>query len=515
MITVIIAVYIRWIKNVFCVGNKSTLIRFILPYGKSHIICLVHRLKTDENTMGYLDNDVRVIEDDKFREDLQRIAGYFQDAKKNLDHALLISHSDADGYASAAVLRYMLEREGISYSTRFYNRKGTWKQYLDGVLPQYDHIDSLAVFFSDIGSEVNELGRYFKENPSYVFILDHHEMNSVEDDKLPPNFHYINPTTYGYDGLKEIAGAALVYLFVKEISLKNMNAAWMALVGITNDTLMNVQNYRSFNKMIVEEAASEEQIKLHQGLMVYGATHESIKSALAYSVFPFIRETGGNPKIARDILEDLHISPKKKVVDLDSSEVECINNRFPENLMGQFIEFPKKKGILRYAFEHGLLISQLAFKSRAQAETLMNSTSTPIKSTEIYQTFIRGLTKNLGLFLKAPKEFTDNVLFVDASRKLALNYWSDVASYASVNKLYNTDKILLLGGLDGNAIKLSVRCHENYPPLKEGKGVDVLINKLKQNYSGMGGGHKLAGGYKVAPNRFKKLKQEIDQYFPL
>ena len=133
-----------------------------------------------------------------------------------------------------SILKYMLEREGISHSTRYYNRKGTWKQFLDNVLPQYDHVENLAVFFSDIGSEVNELGRYFSEEKAYVWILDHHEMAPVVEDKLPENFHYLNPTVYGYDGLKEIAGSTLVYQFAKQISLKNIKTAWMALIGITN-----------------------------------------------------------------------------------------------------------------------------------------------------------------------------------------------------------------------------------------------------------------------------------------
>ncbi len=465
--------------------------------------------------MGYLDINVREVKEEQFQEKLKQIVGYFEDSKKLIDHAVLISHSDADGYASAAILKYMLEREGISYSTRYYNRRNTWKQYLDSVIPQFEHYENLAVFFSDIGSEVNEIGKYFHEEKAFVWILDHHEMNLVNDDILPPNFHYINPTTYGYDGLKEIAGATLVYLFAKQISMKNINAAWIALIGITNDTLMNLNDYRSYNRMVLEEARDEEQINLRQGLMVYGATHETVRNALAFSVFPFIKEVGGNPKLARDILDKLQIPYAKRVADLDETEVDIINQRFPENLLGQFIEFPKKKGILRFAFEHGLLITQSSFKTPHQAEKLIGLTSTPTKSTEIYQIYIRNLTKNLGLFVTTPKEISDNVLFVDASRRLSPNFWSDVASYASVNYLYNPKKILLLGGTDGNVIKLSVRCTDQFPSLVDGKGVDVLINKFKKAYGGAGGGHKLAGGYKIAPNRYRKLKNEIDQYFPL
>ncbi|MBN2154459.1 MAG: DHH family phosphoesterase [Candidatus Lokiarchaeota archaeon] len=465
--------------------------------------------------MDYLDKNLREIKEHEFEVKLTQIAGNFLDLKDNLDHVLLISHRDADGYACSAILKIMLEREGINYSTRYYNRKNTWKQYLDSIIPQFDYIENLAVIFSDIGSEINELGRYFSTKNIAVFILDHHEMDIVEEEKLPHNFFFLNPTTYGYDGLKEIAGSALVYLFAKSISHNNIKTAWIALIGISNDTLMNVQDYRSYNHMVVEEAKAEEQINLKQGLMVYGATHESVKNALAYSLYPYIKEVGGDPNIAREILEQLKIPANKKVAELSSIEVEFINDRFPEKLLGKYIQFPEKKGILRYAFEHGLLISQLAFKSPHQAERLFQLRSTPIKSTEIYQNYIRNLTKNLTSFVTSPKEVTDQVLFVDATRRLSPNFWSDVASYASVNHLYDQKKVLFLGGIDGNFVKLSIRCTDQYPPLIEGKGVDLLIQKLKKIYGGMGGGHKLAGGYKIAPNRYKKLKNEIDQYFPL
>jgi single-stranded DNA-specific DHH superfamily exonuclease len=465
--------------------------------------------------MGYLENRQREVQQDQFEAKLDRIVGHFIDIKKSIDHALLISHTDADGYAASAILKYMLEREGIKYSTRYYNRKAPWSQYLDSLIPQFDHVENLAVFFSDIGSEVNELGKYFQKEKAYVWIMDHHEMNPVHDNKLPADFHYVNPTSYGFDGLKEIAGATLVYLFAKQVSFKNINTAWMGLIGITNDTLMNIADYKSYNLRVLEDAIEEEQINLHNGLMVYGATHETIKNALAYSVFPFIKEIGGKPKKAQEILDKLQISPSKHVINLEQDEINQINNRFPEELIGQYIEFPKKKGILRFAFEHGLLISQSAFKTPHQAEKLIESTSTPAKSTEIYRNYIRNLTKNLGLFVSTPKEITANTILVDAGRRLSPNYWSDVASYASVNNMYDPKKILILGGQNANLIKLSIRCTGEYPALYEGKGVDFLIDLLKKSYGGSGGGHKLAGGYKIAPNRFKKLKNEIDNFFPL
>ncbi len=463
----------------------------------------------------YLDNNSRIIKAEEFKRKLSRFIGHFQDIKESVDLVLLISHMDADGYACSAILKLMLEREGINYSARYYNRKNSWKTYLDRVLRQYDHVKNLMVIFSDLGSEINELGNYFSDKQISVFILDHHEIYAVDDDKLPDDFHYINPTIYGFDGLKEIAGSTLVYLFTKEISIKNSKSAWIALIGISNDTLMKIQDYRSFNRDVLEDAIDQDQIILREGLMLFGATHESIKNALAYSLFPFIKEVGGNPKLAGDVLDKLQIPKSLKVAQLSDEHVDLIDNRFPESLKGQFIEFPKKKGILRYAFEHGILIGQTAYKKPHQTDQLVNLTSASIQLKEIYQDFIQNFTKNLALFVRSPKEVTNHVIFVDANRKLSRNFWSDVASYASVNHLYDQKKILCLSGVEGNIVKISVRCTEQYPPLAKGKGVDFFIQKIKKVYGGMGGGHKLAGGYKITPNKYIKMKKEINSYFPL
>ena len=451
---------------------------------------------------------------------LNQISATFYDIRKDLEHILIIAHSDADGYASAALLQQMATREGIEFSTKYYSRKGTWNAYLNEILPDFDKFDNFAVFFADLGSEVREINRVFEENDdsAEVFILDHHEMGKFDPDKIRDTVHVLNPTLFGYDGLKEIAGSALVYMFTKKISLKNIKNAWMALIGISNDTLMNVADYRSFNRMVLEEAQSEEQIIIHDGLQVYGATHEKLKNALAHSLFPFIKEVSGNTKNSGDILDKLGIDKNLKVAELSGSgeEIDIIDNYFEEPLKGQFIEFTNKKsGLLKFAFEHGLAISILTYKYQSKSEKLISSSSISGEINIEYKKYINNLTKNLGLFVKTPKEYTTHAIFVDAGKRIPTNFWSDVASYASVNSLYNPDKALFLGGRDGNVMRYSVRCSEDFPSLKSGKGIDELIIKLKKICGGVGGGHKLAGGYKIAPNKFKIMKNGLDDLFPL
>ncbi|MBD3350231.1 MAG: hypothetical protein GF364_01980 [Candidatus Lokiarchaeota archaeon] len=460
--------------------------------------------------MAYIDDKDRDKKEKEFLKQLDISVAIFQDIKDELEHVLIISHTDADGYASATIIQRMLNRDGIKSSIDYFNRTSTWDDYLYDIVPRFDRYENFAVFFTDIGSEIREIAEFFDDDPAHIFILDHHELEEIPKDLDLDRIHIVNPTIYGLDGLKEIAGAALAYLFAKRVSLKNVNNAWIALIGITNDTLMNVDDYRSYNQQVLEEAVNEEQVELKDGLFVYAATHEKVKNALAYSLFPFVKEFGGNPKKATVFLNRQNIDENKKVVDLTDEEVNKINDQIETNVKGKYIIFPKKKTILRYAFEHGLIISISHFKNKRAASKLIASPRPPADLKIEYTRYISEVSNNLSMFVKTPKDYKKTAIFVDAGRRIPSIYWSDVASYSSVNNLYNPNKVLFLGGQDGKIIKLSVRCSEHYPPLKNGKGVDEIIYTLKKEFGGIGGGHKLAGGYKLAPNRFKKMKRQID-----
>lgn len=467
------------------------------------------------NFLAYLSDRKKKTDESGFLKQLKFVASKFIEISKTIKYFLVITHSDADGYACGSILQRMAERERISTSCFYYNRRTSWNLYLKSILSSTKKDEPFAIIFSDLGADYDEIIPIFQGKPIHIFILDHHELPLNSNVTIPEYMYIVNPNYFGYDGLKEIAGSTLVYMFCKEINRKSIDYAWMALIGISNDTLMNVKDYQSYNQMVLEEAVSEEQVELVEGLFVYGATHETLKNALAHSLLPFIKELKGSPKISQQILEDLGINPNKKVSDVTESDIDKLNSRLNIDLKGQYIIFPKKKGILRYAFEHGLIISNSHHKYPTQTEKLIASISAPIELKNEYNSYIIQITKNLSLFVDAPKQFTTNTIMVDAGKKIPPNYWSDVASYASVNEFYDPKKVLIFGGLDKDIVRLSIRCSQFYPPLREGKGVDIVIEKLKMEFGGSGGGHKLAGGYKLPLSNFLSMQKNIEKIFPI
>jgi len=109
---------------------------------------------------------------------------------------------------------------------------------------------------------------------------------------------------------------------------------------------------------------------------------------------------------------------------------------------------------------------------------------------------------------------TEKAIFIDAGNsQIPPSNWSDTASFTTVNGLLNSNKMLFLGGLEKKSqmVKLSIRCSRKYLENNE-LGVNKIINAIKENLGGTGGGHKLAGGIRLSIPSFNILKQRVDGF---
>jgi single-stranded DNA-specific DHH superfamily exonuclease len=329
----------------------------------------------------------------------------------------------------------------------------------------------------------------------HFYILDHHEVDyDLDLDELPENLFFVNPTVFGFDGLDHVSGATLAYMFAKKINLSIIKQGWLAVIGIAGDSLKSMDKLQSFNKEIM---------------------HNSIKNGLKYSILPFLNGLGGeNDQKIKTFLNKIGINPNKKVVDLDQDEKQVILKN-TNTKVGHFALLPKKQGLLKFAFEHAILLNILSFKNISAAISIIQQKSVTRYAKEIYYEYISALTKNLKLLAnELPRYETKNTIFIDAGNgKIPPSNWSDTASFTSVNGLLEPSKMLFLGGLEKKTqmVKLSIRCSRKYLENSQ-KGVNKVISTIKQNLGGTGGGHKLAGGIRLSIPSFKLLKESVDKF---
>ena len=272
---------------------------------------------------------------------------------------------------------------------------------------------------------------------------------------------------------------------------------------------------QSFNKEIYQELVDEEVIYDEEGLILFGSMHDSIKNGLKFSILPFLNGFGGeNDQKIKSFLNKLQINPNKKVVDLDKAEIQKITDNTNFNI-GRFALLPQKQGLLKFAFEHAILLNILSFKNISAALSIIQQRTITRYAKEIYFEYVNGLVKNMKILSDdLPRYETKKAIFIDAGNsQIPPSNWSDTASFTTVNGLLNSNKMLFLGGLEKKSqmVKLSIRCSRKYLENNE-LGVNKVINVIKENLGGTGGGHKLAGGIRLSVPSFNILKQKVDGF---
>ena len=448
----------------------------------------------------------------KFLEDFNKAVDQFIDGAYS--QVITISHNDADGISSLHIIQNLLYKINLNYDYFIYNRSVSWENYLRGILSNRQS-PKTAFIFTDVGSNLSELIPIIRKRKETFFILDHHE---VDDDfkiiKFPENLHFVNPTIHGYDGLEHIAGATLAYMFAKEINPKTIKIGWLAVIGIAGDSLKSMDKLQSYNREVYEELIDEELIEDKDGLILFGNMHNSIKNGLKYSILPFINGLGGeSDQKINMFIDKLQINPKTKVIELNDHEIQVIQKELNINSNGHYALIPHKSGLLNFAFEHALLLNILCFKNISAAISIIQLRNITRYAKNLYSEYIENLSKNLKIIAnELPRYETEKAIFIEVKGKIPPSNWSDTASFSAVNELFDSDKILLLGGPEkkSGTIKLSIRCSRKFLEKNSERGVNKIISNIKNELGGLGGGHKLAGGIRLSKPSYNRLKTNID-----
>ncbi|MHA1731396.1 MAG: DHHA1 domain-containing protein [Promethearchaeota archaeon] len=436
------------------------------------------------------------------------LAGEFEDS--NFRKVFSISHNDADGIGCSQIIHLLLTKRNQPNSQILFNRRGSWKNFLAPILNESESLEGKTAFvFSDLG-DVDVLVPIFENRGEEVYILDHHEIShEIDLDSLPENIHLANPTVFGLDGLKEVAGATVNYLFAKQIDRKIVDHSWLGVLGIAGDSLMPIDQLRSLNKELYDEAKMEESVEEKSGLALLGASHETVKNALRLSILPFIAEFGGIGSKVTPFLKSLSIPPNKKAEFLSSDEVDAIQGALREDVRGCIATFPGRQGILKFAFEYAVTLNILGFHSKSAALRLLGRRGITQQAKSYYYNYIENLVANLSKFVNLPSErLGERGLLLNLTNSIPKDSWSDTASFASVNNLYDPEKILFVYGKENSKLKFSIRCNEQFLNTNS-FGVDEVIRRVVEKVGGQGGGHKLAGGFKIDLKDFPKFRREV------
>ncbi|MEE8167977.1 MAG: DHH family phosphoesterase [Candidatus Hydrothermarchaeales archaeon] len=228
----------------------------------------------------------------------------------------IVTHYDADGLSSGAIVHKCLARLGASVHTR------SVKQLDEDVATEIfsEDEDTDVMLFVDLGSGQVDTIAKLRSSSTPTIILDHHQFKDENEELM-----HINPHQYGINGAREISGAGMAYLLAKAMDSRNMDLSGLAVVGAIGDIQDADGKLIGPNKDILEDGVKAGVVKVEKDLRLFGRQTRPLYKALEYTTDPFIPGVSGSESACIQFLNDLDIPVKKGdsftlLVDLSESE---------------------------------------------------------------------------------------------------------------------------------------------------------------------------------------------------
>lgn len=401
----------------------------------------------------------------------------------------IISHFDADGISSAAILIKMLARMDKGFSVRIV--KGLDEQIIEEELDKHSND---VIVFSDLASGSLD---YFQNLKSPIFIFDHHEIDKT---KLNSNIQIVNPHLTEDFEANDCTGAGICYFFAKYIDPRNIDLAKIAIIGMMGDR--HETNNSISNRMIIDDCSD---LELRKGLTLYPSTRP-LKRTLEYSTSPYIPGVTGNSKGVFELLRDSRISYDKSLLDLDQNEmsrlvtailIKCVGSADAESFLGNIfiLKFFNTKEDAREISTLINACSRLGNHDVAIAYCLENFKAKD-EAMEIYTKYKQELMSGLKVAENMDKIQGKKFVIMNAQDKIDDAIIGTICSMLSTPSNFEEGTILIGMAYNQDKIKVSARiAGRNGRNLKE--LMEKTISEFKvdnPNSLAEVGGHKLAAG---------------------
>jgi single-stranded-DNA-specific exonuclease len=210
------------------------------------------------------------------------------------DAVTIISHIDADGIASEAILSQALSREEIRVRSVFVRQ-------LEPIMMRLIPQDDTFKVFTDLGAGQQNLLEEQGFSEEDLIIIDHHVSQPCSR-----NYLQVNGLPYGYT---KMSAAGIAYLVAREIDSDNTDLAKLGVVGNVGD--MMARESRGLTgpaRKIVDDGAAYGNIRVcEKDLNCYGTSTRPLYLCLAFCDDPFIPGISNNQAGSLRFLQKLDV----------------------------------------------------------------------------------------------------------------------------------------------------------------------------------------------------------------
>ena len=455
------------------------------------------------------------IEDDEFLHKTERADAFlasYEPAERFLteagsasDRILVVSHLDADGLTSAAIMLEVLRRCGIEYDLR--------------VVHTIDETEAEAIalstanrtIFVDIGS--GQLATIAEHLKGPTLILDHHE----SDIETPHRYVHINPLLHGQDGNSGISGAGTVYLLARRLGYRDLSH--LAIVGAIGD-IQEHNGFSGFNELIISDALESGMMTVERGVRLFGAQTRPLTKLLAYNHDLQLEGITGDPNAAYRFLDSLgirinHSRGERRYIDLEPDE----RMRLLSGILIRRSHLPEPEAIIGYTYTLVHEEEGTPFRDAREFSTLLNACGRMDKASigvgaamgipdlkrealAVEKTYKRAIGRAIGWFkeqllLEERIERGEGYYLIDGRGEIGAPIIGTLASIASrMDEVEGPALICSYAYLENGDLKASLRSHGD-----TGHDLHEVMTRIVENVGGGAGGHTNAAGALIPRER--------------
>jgi RecJ-like exonuclease len=416
----------------------------------------------------------------------------------------IISHNDADGISSAAVIANALAEENVQFHTTIIPR------LKEDIVNQLRHEKYDLFIFSDMGSAfVDEFNTYKHD----VIIADHHQVGDAEAES---NVVHINPHLFGIDGSKDLSGAGSSYLAIRELDKKHL--AHYALIGAFGD-MQGQGGFTGVNELILNDSIESGTLEIHEDLKIVSKSSEPVFKSLAYTFSPPLPGISGDFEGAREFLEKMNLSYGIKFTDLEDEEKDLLKDALINvnpDIFGDCYTVPKEVPLLRDLEEYSYILDACG-KNKKQGLGLSIALGEKDKALEaavgLQRQYRDQIVKGLEWVKREGAVQMSTIQYLYSEDKVLKSVMGTIASIGlSVELLDDSKPVIGLSRLHKD-IKISGRTTREMVD----KGVDLgkALHDSSNNFGGTGGGHDIAAGAMIpfeSKDNFLNLVNEMVEY---
>ena len=454
----------------------------------------------------------------KFIDILENAVKYFKNIPKEKT-IRIISHLDADGITSAALISNAMKNENRKYELTIF------PQLNEDVCKELAEEKYEYYIITDLGS--SQL-KSINENLSNkkILILDHHTLQEQGNETII----HVNPHLAGIDGSAHISGSGTVFFFSCLLNSKNYEQAHLGLIGAIGDVQELNGGFTGLNNIILKIAIQENKIKAKKELNLFGKQTRPLVKLLEYSSDLNIPGITGDQNATVFFLNQLGINPVKEdkvlktFVDLTEEERKrlaehIIVKRIQAGLMDHENVFTttyelveENNGTFKDAKEYSTILNACGRMDQAKTGVYacLNNQSYKRDALQIQKDYKIEIVHGMTWIEKELKKqsnsiiSTDKFMIINAQNNIMHTIVGTIASILTMGNKYPKNYYVLSLAHNNieKAIKISMRIVGNPENINL---QDMLNNIIEKLGCGESGGHQHAAGAFIPIDKEKEF----------